>query len=326
LLVPIGDDAAVIAPSTTRVMVTTDLMAEGVHFHLAYTSPSALGFKLVSVNVSDIMAMGGMPHYLFLNLALKKDIDEVFFQEFYDGIQQACDLYGLVLSGGDMSCVKNDLFVSATVIGEGEYFVSRRGAKPGDKVYITGAPGESACGLKILQMMDAKGHNQIRAAIGTFAAPSLSSISCMHRTLDWTTAEPLLRRHLMLTARQSSEIARYATAMLDVSDGLCIDLARLCDESGVGAMIRADNIPISQPLVQASAFLDCDPLSFAPAGGEDYELLFTSSTLPETFLTGLAGFPVTCIGEIIDEGRLLIDHEGVSHPLFARGYEHFSEV
>jgi thiamine-monophosphate kinase len=323
--VPIGDDAAVIAPAASRIMVTTDLMAEGVHFDLAYTSPSALGFKLVSVNVSDIMAMGARPRYLFLNLGLKADSDEVFFNQFYDGIQAACNLYGVLLTGGDMSGVRNDLFVSATVIGEGERYCTRRGAKPGDKIYVTGAPGESGCGLALLKLMNAAGHALIRSSIGVHAdLPFPESIMAGKQELRWIHAEPLFRRHLMPTARTAELIAPHATAMIDVSDGLFIDLTRLCDESGVGAAIQLTQVPVSEPLRKGAACLGVDPLRYATGGGEDYELLFSAPSLSDALLAGAAGFPITCIGEITAHDRLVLGVDGATIPLEAKGYEHFA--
>lgn len=325
VLVPIGDDAAVIAPAASRIMVTTDLMAEGVHFNLAYTSPSALGFKLVSVNVSDIMAMGACPRYLFLNLGLKAESDDMFFTRFYDGVQAACDLYGVLLTGGDMSGVRNDLFVSATVIGEGERFVSRNGAKVGDRIYVTGSPGESGCGLALLKQMDAAVHAQVLSLIGVHSDTQASeSVAAGNASLRWTDAEPLLCRHLMPIARSAEQIAPYATAMLDVSDGLCMDLTRLCDESAVGAVLQLAEVPLSEALCAGAACLGADPFSFAIAGGEDYELLFTASSLPDELLAGSAGFPITCIGEITARERSIIGIDGSVNPLEAKGYEHFA--
>lgn len=325
VLVPIGDDAAVIAPAAGRIMVTTDLMAEGVHFDLAYTSPSALGFKLVSVNVSDIMAMGALPRYLFLNLGLKAESDEIFFDRFYDGVQAACDLYGVMLTGGDMSGVRNDLFVSATVIGEGERYCTRSGAKPGDKIYVTGMPGESGCGLALLKQMSAAEHSQVCALIGigsTAQAPHAIAIGTA--TLPWFQAEILLRRHLMPEARSAAQIVSHATAMLDVSDGLCIDLTRLCDESRVGATLRLAHVPLSDALRAGAACLNVDPLRSATSGGEDYELLFTAPSLSEDLLAGAAGFPITCIGEITAHERTIVGMDGSISPLVAQGYEHFA--
>ncbi len=323
VLVPIGDDAAVFAPEAGRLVVTTDLMAEGVHFDLSYTSPYALGFKLVSVNVSDIMAMGVRARYLFLNVGMKHDSDEAFFEEFYDGISAACDFYRIALLGGDMSGVRTDLFLSATVIGEGERFVTRRGAKPGDHIYVTGTLGDSACGLALLKRLSSEGREQVRRGIAALPAAERAPLLVNDRSIAWETAEPLLRRHLLPEARPSEMIAPYATALIDVSDGLTLDLCRLCDESGVGATVSLERLPRSAALGQASALLGLDADVLATSGGEDYELLFTAPVLPDAVLAGTGGVPITCIGEITPHERILVASDGTRSVLQPKGYEHF---
>ncbi len=322
---PIGDDAAVFAPEAGRLVVTTDLMAEGVHFDLTYTSPYALGFKLVSVNVSDIMAMGVRARYLFLNIGMKHDSDETFFEGFYEGISAACDFYRIALLGGDMSGVRTDLFLSATVIGEGERFVTRRGAKPGDRIYVSGTLGDSACGLALLKRLPSEGREQVRRCVS-----ALSPVAAEHapllvngRSVAWKMAEPLLRRHLLPEARSPENIAPYATALIDVSDGLALDLCRLCDESGVGATVYLERLPRSAALGQATALLGLDADILASSGGEDYELLFTAPDLPDAVLAGTGGVPITCIGEITPHERTLVACDGTKSALQPKGYEHF---
>lgn len=325
VLVPIGDDAAVFAPEASRLVVTTDLMAEGVHFDLAYTSPYALGFKLVSVNVSDVMAMGVRARYLLLNVGMKQESDEAFFEEFYDGIAAACEYYRISLIGGDMSGVRNDLFLSATVIGEGETFVTRRGARPGDRIYVTGTLGDSACGLALLKLLSAAGRALVRRRISGMTPHSGGgeALRVNEKTLSWEVADPVLRRHLLPLARPSESIAPCATAMIDVSDGLFIDLSRLCDESGVGATIYMDRLPRSTAMVQVGALLGCDTIAWAASGGEDYELLFTAPELPDANPAETEGIPVTCIGEITGGDRIVVGVDGMQSPLQPTGYEHF---
>lgn len=326
VLVPIGDDAAVFAPEAGRLVVTTDLMAEGVHFDLSCTSPFALGFKLVSVNVSDIMAMGVRARYLFLNVGMKQDADEAFFEAFYDGISVACDFYRITLLGGDMSGVRNDLFLSATVIGEGETFVTRRGARPGDRIYVTGTLGDSASGLAILKKLSPEDRVRVRTCLaGLSPVPSSGEpLRIGDRDVAWDNAEPLLRRHLLPLARSSDKIAPRATAMMDVSDGLYIDLSRLCDESDVGARIYLERLPRSTELIQAGAVLGIDADAWATSGGEDYELLFTAPDLPDEMLSGSGDIPITCIGEITERDRVVVAADGTGSLLRPKGYEHFS--
>ena len=365
VIVGIGDDAAVIAPRKEKLLVTTDMMNEGVHFDLGYTSPFPLGFKLVSVNVSDIMAMGGRPEYLFLDIALKGDADEGFFRELYDGIAAALDVYGMHLLGGDLTSAFRDAVLSATVLGSAGRVVTRGGASPGDKIYVTSTVGDSACGLEILKRLDAESRKTVTS--NKFQVTSKdskdqdSSLVTRHLllskgsslgTLEWETAEPLIRRHLMPVARESRSIAPYATAMIDVSDGLFMDLCRICDESGTGARVYLDRIPVSGEMRQAAGLMGLDPMHFATTGGEDYELLFTANdrdalsvmrnelkdnpSQPPLTKGGSRGgdasrithhasrsFTVTCIGEITKEDRVVVDAAGRESVLKAEGYQHF---
>lgn len=299
ILLGIGDDAAVLAPSEEKLLVTTDMMNEGVHFDLSFTSPFQLGFKLVSVNVSDITAMGGRPKYLFLNIALKNDADEEMFWDMYEGISKAMDMYGVKLAGGDLCSAKNDMVLSATVIGTAEKFIARSGAKAGDKIYVTGVLGNSACGLEILKKLTP----ELKGKIGS-------------------SGEPLIERHLTPVARDSSEIAKHATSMIDISDGLFIDLCRICDESNVGAKVYLDKIPVSDEMKNAAEIMGLDPVRLAVSGGEDYELLFTA---PKELGVGSLdlGVNITCIGEITEKDRIAVDKTGKEFPMKAEGYQHF---
>ena len=295
VIVGIGDDAAVIAPHHKKIIVTTDMMNEGVHFDLDYTSPFHLGFKLVSVNVSDIMAMGGVARYLFLDLAFTRDADDDFFRQIYDGIEHALSLYEVQLLGGDLCSARSDTVLSATVIGDGDKIITRAGASAGDKIYITSSTGDSACGLEILRRLDDKGKEKINEKLqGRIDNTPLCLMNleanepgseCERECpivlkVGWKIAEPLLRRHLMPVARDSRDIVPYASSMLDVSDGLFIDLCRICDESGTGAVVCRDKIPLSTEIKEASALLGLEPFHYAVSGGEDYELLFTSRDFP----------------------------------------------
>ncbi|HMK60966.1 MAG TPA: thiamine-phosphate kinase [Dissulfurispiraceae bacterium] len=331
VIIGIGDDAAIIDPHGSKIVVTTDMMNEGIHFDLSYTSPFHLGFKLVSVNVSDVMAMGGVAKYLFLDLAFTRDADKEFLSKFYDGVDSAMSLYGVRLLGGDLCSARSDTVLSATVIGETENIVTRAGASPGDKIYLTASTGDSACGLEILRRLDYRGRANIRNFAWTsdsrpetdsLRALGLESIESL-QNVKWEIAEPLLRRHLMPVARDSGSIAPYASAMLDVSDGLFIDLCRICDESGTGAVVYQDQIPISSELREIALSLGQDAFYFVVSGGEDYELLFTSHNFPLDEYNLEHNVKVTCIGEITSEERNIVDRSGAKAPLKAEGYQHF---
>ncbi|MBI3592192.1 MAG: thiamine-phosphate kinase [Nitrospirae bacterium] len=319
----IGDDAAVIDPRKEKVLITTDMMHEGIHFDLSFTAPFQLGFKLVSVNVSDIMAMGGQPRYLFLNIAVKKDVDEVFFWNLFEGISEAMGIYGVKLLGGDLSSAANDMVLSATVIGGGDKIITRGGASVGDKIYVTSTTGDSACGLEILKRLTPESKKAV-AVLGDKKAKDfpdlILSVGPDRLTLEWDIAEPLLRRHLMPVARDSSRLVPYAKAMIDVSDGLFIDLSRMCDESNAGARIYLDRIPISDEMRYAAGIIGLDPLSLATSGGEDYELLFTA---PVGLIEEDSAVKATCIGEIIEKDRIVVDSTGRESAMKVEGYQHF---
>ncbi|MFA4830437.1 MAG: thiamine-phosphate kinase [Thermodesulfovibrionales bacterium] len=341
IIVGIGDDAAVIKPRGKKLLITTDMMVERVHFDLSFTTPYQLGFKLVSVNVSDIYAMGGIPHYLLLDIAMNKTTEESFVNSFFDGIQDAIKLYGISLIGGDISSSKNDMVAAASLIGYAEIPVKRSGAKPGDKIYVTGNLGDSACGLELLKRIKQPVHiKRTMQDAGCRIQDKKDRESCiMNRAskqhlksklsklrLTWNVIAPLLRRHLMPEARNPKNFVRHATAMLDLSDGLFIDLSRLCNESKVGARIYMKHIPVSRQAKKASSALGLDLFKLAASGGEDYELLFTAPPhppIPPLIRGGVGGVKITCIGAITKKGMVAVDKYGKESALKAEGYQHY---
>ncbi len=301
LILGIGDDAAVIAPSCPDILVTTDMMAEGVHFDLRWTTPFQLGFKLVSVNVSDIYAMGGKPGFLLLNFSAARDFQLKQFDSFFDGIKKASKLYGVSLIGGDISSSEK-LTLSATVIGcAREKILRRNGARPGDLIYVTGSLGDSACGLELLKKMKTPLPDKGKA-------PGF-------RQLSAKTTLPLVRRHVMPVAVRPDRFIRHATAMMDISDGLIMDLSRICSDSRVGATIFTEKLPLSKELIRASEYIKKDPVDLALGGGEDYELLFTSVS------KRISG--AYCVGEITRSGMKIIQKDGSQKKIIGQGYQHF---
>jgi thiamine-monophosphate kinase len=296
----IGDDSAVICPAKSHLLLTTDMMIEGVHFDLSWTTPFQLGFKLVSVNVSDVYAMGGDPKFLLLNYSASKDTTLNFFSKFFDGIEKAMTKYGISLIGGDISSSEK-VVVSATVTGYAEKILARKGAAVGDRIYVTGHVGDAACGLALMKSVREK----IAIEQGN-----------KHKfPLPWDIASPLVARHLMPIARDPHPFIKSATSMIDISDGLMIDLSRLCKEGKVGALVYRDNIPLSDELQKASGYLGLSPYDLALAGGEDYELLFTAPANKKV--------NAYCIGDIIDSGIFLIDEKGHKKKAPIKGYQHF---
>jgi thiamine-monophosphate kinase len=297
----IGDDSAVVIPRDRPLLLTTDMMTEGVHFDLAFVTCFQIGFKLVSVNVSDIYAMGGVPRFLLLNLAMEKRTEEECIESFFEGIRSAMGVYSLKLIGGDLSSSASGMAVSATLMGYAEKPVMRSGARPGDSVYVTGAIGDSACGLELLKRIG--------------RPLSIETGERTDRPLKWPTMQPLLRRHLLPEARRPGRIAKVATAMIDVSDGLFIDLSRLCDESGVGARIYMRHLPVSREMKRAASALGLDAYTLAASGGEDYELLFSGP--PDIKVDAVR------IGEITETGRVFVDANGKERHFSPEGYRHW---
>jgi thiamine-monophosphate kinase len=301
VLAGIGDDCAVVRPSGKNLLLTTDMMVEGVHFDMRWTTPFQLGFKLVSANVSDVYAMGGTPRFLLLNFAAGRDAEVETFNKIFDGIEKAARQYDVSLIGGDISSSEK-IVLSATVTGYASKFIRRSGARVGDNIYVTGYLGDSACGLELLKKIKKPVEIERR-----------KKIDC---GLPWKVVMPLLRRHLMPIAKSPEDFRRKATSMIDVSDGLMIDLSRICAASGVGARLYLEQLPGSRQLNVAAEYLRMDPLRFVFGGGEDYELLFTAPRGSK-----LDAF---CIGEITKSGMVVVDEGGKTKSISVRGYEHFA--
>ncbi len=283
------------------MLLTTDMMVEGVHFDLKWITPFQLGFKLVSVNVSDIYAMGGRPEFVLLDFAAPGDFEKRKFDSVFDGVAAALKTYKLSLIGGDISssCV---VVLSASVVGSASKVVGRGGARAGDLIYVSGYLGDSACGLQMMKRIG-----------GTITIEKNKKVDFGP---GWKTVGPLVRRHLMPLVSAPGRFSAEATAMMDISDGLFIDLSRLCKESGVGARIYEDRIPISGELRKAAEYLGTDPIDFATGGGEDYELLFTAPADVK--------INAFCIGEITKRGLKMIGREGGVRNISIKGYQHFA--
>lgn len=287
-----GDDAAVFAPSAgAELVVTTDILVEGVHFDRALTSARDLGGKAITVNVSDVAAMAASPRTAVCALVLPDDVDASWVMELVGGMRAACDEYAMWLVGGDLSAGPT-LTIGMTVIGEVARgrAIGRAGAEPGDAVVVTGEFGGAAAGLR-----------EARAGRASEAA--------------------LLRAHFRPVARvgEARVLARHgARAIIDVSDGLALDLSRLCSASGVGVRLTTNAIPVAE-----GATLD-----EALGGGEDYELLAAvppSAIEPaRTELREGFGVALTHVGEFVAGRDLVsIDENGVESMLRAMGWDHF---
>jgi thiamine-monophosphate kinase len=307
LLGPGDDTAAVRPPSGARLLLTTDLLAEGVHFRRAWAPAGDLGWKLAAVNVSDIAAMGGRPLWALLAVALPPGLDAAFAAGVARGLRSAARRFGFALIGGDTCASSAGAFLSLTLVGRaGPRLLTRAGARPGDRLFVTGHLGASVLGLAALD--------------GRGARRSPAFRTCARRHLR---PEPRLAFGAALAR------GRLATAAIDVSDGLSRDLTRLCTASGAGAVVQAGALPLHPATRRAAALLGRDPVSGALHGGEEYELLFASRPRDEGKVAALGrrlGLAVTPIGQITGRrgGVVVIDPDGRQRRLVPRTWEHFS--
>jgi thiamine-monophosphate kinase len=311
-LIGIGDDAAALRFSASRtVLVTTDLLLENVHFDLTYTDYYSLGWKSAAVNLSDIAAMGGVPRFCLSALGIPSRIPAEDILDFYRGFEQLLRLHKTTLVGGDTCSSRAGLFISVTALGEASEsrIITRAGARPGDAIFVTGAPGESAAGLELLQLRSAARGMRNR------------------KTEKRNPEARLVERHLRPVPRVAEGIllarSGCASAMIDISDGLSSDLGHICEQSGVGAEVRADLIPVSKPLKEMEKRLSKPALQYLLSGGEDYELLFTVPRQRVKKLRSLA-LAATEIGTITKgSGMFVVDHNGRKQALLPQGYDHF---
>lgn len=311
-LIGIGDDAAALKLSASHTLLaTTDLLIEGVHFDLAYTDFHSLGWKAAAVNLSDIAAMGGVPRYCLTALGIPAGISVEQIADFYRGFNALLKKYATELVGGDTSSSRRGLFISVTALGETAQSrpVSRAGAKPGDRIYVTGTLGDSAAGLELLE--SGVRSKNIKSAIRN----SQSAIAV------------LIRKHLRPVPRvewgRKLALSGCVSAMIDLSDGLSSDLYRICEQSRVGADIIVDRIPLSDALHKLTGKLAKPAVHYALSGGEDYELLFTVPPGKVKKLRSLK-LPLTEIG-LITSGKTLslADNRGRKKPLLPSGHDHF---
>ena len=301
----IGDDAAILKPRPGREMiVSSDFLIEGVHF-LPADPPNAVGYKALARAVSDLAAMGAEPLSFLLNLAMPSARTGAWLDKFLKGMDQATRKFRIPLIGGDLAN-NEKVAVCVVVIGDvpSGRAVQRSGARPGDLIYVSGKLGAARLGLEIsLKRFDKR--RDARSLLASHLCPS-----------------PRLELGSWLASH------RVATAMMDISDGLSIDLARLCESSRVGAVVYADCIPearIPEPWRRRLRLSPSAALGFALNGGDDYELVFT---VPERGVKQLkrapGGVRLTCIGEVTRKREiLLINSTGQESLLQIHGWDHF---
>ncbi len=265
----IGDDAAVLDYQEKEVLITTDMLMEGVHFDLTYFPLKHLGYKAAMVNISDIYAMNGTPKQMTVSVALSKRFCVEDMEDFYAGLQLACQKHGVDLVGGDTTSSLTGLAISITCIGECEKgkAIYRKGAGQNDLICVSGNLGAAYMGLQLLEREKAV-FNSTEQDSNTPFAP------------DFSGKEYLLERQLKPEARKDiiEELKRAGvtpTSMIDISDGLSSELMHLCKQSGTGCCIFQERIPIDYQTALAAEEFNMDVYTCALNGGEDYELLFT---------------------------------------------------
>ena len=316
----VGDDCAVLnygGPS--RVLVTTDMLMEGVHFDLQYTPLKHLGYKSVMVNLSDVYAMNGTPRQVTVSLALSKRFTVEDIEQIYAGMLLACQQHHVDLVGGDTTSSLTGLAISITAIGEAlaEEIVYRSGAKPTDLICVSGNLGAAYMGLQLLEREKIIYNQQVKEAG--------ESRDKVQFEPDFTGREYLLERQLRPEARRDiTEQLRKAgilpTAMMDISDGLSSELMHICQQSNTGCRVYEERIPLDYQTAVMAEDLNMNVTTCALNGGEDYELLFT---VPLTMNERVSQLPdVKVIGYITEPslGQALITRDGQEFELKAQGW------
>ena len=310
----VGDDCAVMDYNNSRVLVSTDLLMEGVHFDLTYVPLKHLGYKAAVVNFSDIYAMNGTPQQIVVALGVSKRFTVEHLEELYSGIKLACDIYGVDLVGGDTTSSRSGLTISITCIGNAtnEEIVYRSGAKETDLICVSGDLGAAYMGLQLLER------------------EKLASVGIEDFQPQFQGKEYLIERQLKPEARKDliAELKSksiHPTSMIDITDGLSSELLHICKESGVGCRIYEDKIPIDYQTAIMAEELNMNLVTAALNGGEDYELLFTIPLHLYEQVKNNEYFKV--IGHITknDLGCAMITRDGNEVQLKAQGWNHISD-
>lgn len=326
----VGDDCAVLHYPDSEVLVTTDMLMEGVHFDLTYIDLQHLGYKSAMVNISDIFAMNGTPRQLTVSIALSKRFKVEDMEEFYSGLRMACDKWGVDIVGGDTTSSYTGLAISITCIGEArkEDIVYRNGAKDTDLICVTGDLGAAYMGLQLLEREKSVYYQQVDEARKKNDKRALKELKGFQP--DFAGKEYLLQRQLQTEAR-GDIIARFRelyirpTAMMDISDGLSSELMHICKQSNCGCRIYEKNIPIDYQTAVMAEELNMNVTTCALNGGEDYELLFTVPIGDHEKIQQMDN--VKLIGHITrpELGQMLVTRDNQEFELKAQGWNPLSD-
>lgn len=321
----VGDDCAVLNYPDSRVLVTTDMLMEGVHFDLTYTDLRNLGYKAAMVNISDVFAMNGTPRQLTVSLALSKRFTVEDMELFYEGLRAACDKWNVDIVGGDTTSSYTGLAISITCIGEAapDAIVYRDGARETDLICVSGDLGAAYMGLQLLEREKSVYYQQVNEARKKNDKNALAELANFQP--DFAGKEYLLQRQLKAEARgdiiaRLREAGIRPTAMMDISDGLSSELMHICKQSHVGCRIFEKNIPIDYQTAVMAEELNMNVTTCALNGGEDYELLFTVPIGDHSKIEMLED--VKLIGHITKEslGHVLVTRDDNEFELKAQGW------
>lgn len=308
----VGDDAAVLDFAGKRVLVSTDMLLEGIHFDLAYTPLKHLGYKAIQVNLSDICAMNGVPTQVTVSIGLSSKFPLEAVEELYEGIYLACEKYQVDLVGGDTSSSKQGLVISVTVLGYAEEseITYRNGAEQGDLLCVSGDLGGAYVGLQLLE----------REKLVFLENPKIQP--------DLEGKDYIIERQLKPEARKDivellKEIKVKPTAMIDISDGLASEILHICKQSNKGCNLYEEKIPIDPMTYETAREFNLDPTVCALSGGEDYELLFTVKQADHDKIKHHPD--ISIIGYITEPeaGCHLVSRTGHVHELKAQGWNAF---
>lgn len=321
----VGDDCAVLHYPDSEVLVTSDMLMEGVHFDLTYIDLQHLGYKSAMVNISDIFAMGGTPRQIVVSIALSKRFTVEDLEEFYTGLRLACEKWGVDIVGGDTTSSYTGLAISITCIGEAkkEDIIYRSGAKDTDLICVSGDLGAAYMGLQLLEREKSVYYQQVDEAQKKGDQRALEELKNFQP--DFAGKEYLLQRQLQAEARGDIiDKLRAAgirpTSMIDISDGLSSEIHHICKQSNTGCRIYEQNIPIDYQTAVMAEELNMNVITCALNGGEDYELLFTVPIGDHEKIHSIEG--VKLIGHITrpELGMALIARDGNEFELLAQGW------
>jgi thiamine-monophosphate kinase len=313
-----GDDAAAVETGPLTLL-TTDSLVEGTHFKLEWSPPRLVGRKALTVSLSDVVAMAGMPRFAMVSLVLPPDVKLEFVDGLYDGLLERAAEAGVGLVGGNVCASSTDIVIDVVLVGQGDALLKRSGAQPGDLVVVTGTLGAAAAGVALLAQGARLHDDAFLASTGLWTESSAEAVvHCLRAALD--PAPPLA----LGRALSEHDIAH---AGIDLSDGLSGDLLHVCEESGVAARIDAASVPVDPHAAKLARAQGSAGLQLALHGGEDYQLLLAVPPERVDALRDLAvvwELPLTVVGEFLEGAPgLTLRKESGEEPLEPGSFEHF---